>query len=168
MLGRRTDERRQEGQSELGVPGPMFPSGDCEAAHGCTVPPQPGQSLTTFIISGKLRSGILMSMVEALGFQAASWSLTKVSGVKHPAPERAQSLGEPWAGRWGLCFNPGPSGHSWWTLGKSLLLSGPQFLICKWESATVLACSQHTSSFFHPTCHSFIHLFFHSVKPDTS
>ncbi|KAM5218369.1 BPI fold-containing family B member 1 isoform 2-T2 [Hipposideros larvatus] len=35
--------------------------------------------------NGKLRSGILMSMVEALGFQAASWSLTKDAIVITPA-----------------------------------------------------------------------------------
>lgn len=137
----------------------MFPSGNCELAHGHTGPPGPHQSLTTFVISGKLRSGIMMLMVKALGFEEASWSLTKVSGVQHPAPGKAQSLREPWAGRWGLCSNPGPSGHSWETLGKSILLSGPQFLICKWENVTVLAWGQNTSSFFHPICHSFIHSF---------
>lgn len=82
--------------------------------------PRPTQSLTTFVIPGKLRSGIPMSMIKALGFEAASWSLTKVSGVKHPAPGRAQSRGELWARRWGLCSHPGPSGHSWGTLGQVL------------------------------------------------
>lgn len=55
--------------------------------------PQAQQSLTTFIISGKLRSGIQISLVKAWGFEEASSFLTKVSGVKHSAPGRAQLLG---------------------------------------------------------------------------
>lgn len=134
----------------------MFPSGNCEVAHGHTGPPGPHRSLTTFVISGKLRAGIMMLMVNALGFEEASWSLTKVSGVNHPAPGKAQSLREPCVGRWGLCSNPGPSDHSWETLGKSILLPGPQFLICKWENVTVLAWGQHTSSFYLSYIHSFV------------
>lgn len=90
--GQRTG-KKQEGQSELGVPGPTFP------AYGCSIPLQAHQSLTTFVISGKLRSGVSISMVKALGFEEASSFLTKVSGVKHPAPGRARWLGEPCAGR---------------------------------------------------------------------
>lgn len=81
--GQRTG-KKHEAQSELGVPGPEFP------AHGCSIPPQ---SLTTFVISGKLRPGISIPMVKALGFEEASSFLTKVSGIKHPAPGRAQLLG---------------------------------------------------------------------------
>ena len=65
--GQRTG-KKHEAQSELGVPGPEFP------AHGCSIPPQ---SLTTFVISGKLRPGISIPMVKALGFEEASSFLTK-------------------------------------------------------------------------------------------
>lgn len=83
--GHRAGEQRQEGQSELGVPGPKFP------AQGCSTQAQ--QSLTTLIISGKLRSGIQIPLVKAWGFEEASSFLTKVSGVKHSAPGKAQLLG---------------------------------------------------------------------------
>lgn len=50
---------------------------------------QAHQFPTIFVISAKLRSGIPLSMVKTLGFTEASTSLTKVSGVKHPALGRA-------------------------------------------------------------------------------
>lgn len=50
---------------------------------------QAHQSPTIFVISGKVRSGIPLLMVKALGFAGASLSLNEVSGVEHPAPGRA-------------------------------------------------------------------------------
>ena len=161
MLGPENSEQRQEGQSELSVPGPEIP------AHGCSIPPQAHRSLTTFIISGKLRSGIPISIVKAWGFEAASCFLTKVSGVKHSAPGRAQPLGEPWAGRQGLHSNADPAGHSRGALDQPLLFSGSHFFICMCKSETVLAWGAFTSSFLHSSCYSFIHLFIQSVMPGT-
>lgn len=89
MLGRRTAEQRQKGQSALGMPGPEPTSGNCELAHRCPGPPQAYQSPTIFVISGKVRSGIPLSIVKALGFAGASLSQNEVSGVEHPAPGRA-------------------------------------------------------------------------------
>lgn len=37
--------------------------------------------LTTFVISGKLRTGIPMSMPKALGYEKAMWSVSKVRGM---------------------------------------------------------------------------------------
>lgn len=77
MLGRRTAEQKQQGQSAWGVP----PLGIVSLPTAA----QDHQSPTIFVISGKLRAGIPLSIVRALGFTEASSFLTKVSGVKHPA-----------------------------------------------------------------------------------
>ena len=71
-LDRRPDERRPKGQCELGMPGPEFPSGNCERARSCPIPHQAHQSLTVFVISGRLWPGVSVPMVKALGFKAAS------------------------------------------------------------------------------------------------
>lgn len=89
--------RGQEAEAEIGIR--RTRCRNCEPTDSCPTPPPAHKSLTTFVISGKLRSGIPVSMVKDLGFKSFSLSLTKVSGVKHPPPGRTQSEGEPWDGR---------------------------------------------------------------------
>lgn len=88
--------RGQEAEAEVGIGHTRCRN--CEPTDSCPTPPPAHKSLTTFVISGKLRSGIPVSMVKDLGFESVSLSLTKVSGVKHPPSGRARSEGEPWMG----------------------------------------------------------------------
>lgn len=82
-----------------------------------------------------------MSMVKALGFEAASWSLTEVSGVKHTVAGRAQG------------WEVGAALQSWplWSLmgdlGQVPSLSGPHVLICKRKRMAVLAWSHKPPAF---------------------
>ncbi|XP_072860873.1 BPI fold-containing family B member 1 [Chlorocebus sabaeus] len=64
---------------------PGLPFRNPEPAPGCPVSPQARQFLTMFVISGKLRSGVPVSVVKALGFEAAESSLTKDGLVLTPA-----------------------------------------------------------------------------------
>lgn len=98
----RVDAKAREQEAEAEVWIKHATCRNCEPTDSYPTPPPAHESLTTFVISGKLRSGIPVSMVKDLGFKSVSLSLTEVSGVKHPPPGRAQSEGEPWDGRWGL------------------------------------------------------------------
>lgn len=69
------------------MPGPESPP------RGCSILSQAQRPLTTFIISGKLRSGIPISIVKAWGFEEASTFLTKVSGIKCLAPREGTVAG---------------------------------------------------------------------------
>lgn len=81
---------------------------NCEPTDSCPTPPSAHKSLTTFVISGKLRSGIPVSMVKDLGFESVSLSLTKVSGVKHPPLREGTVRGRALDGRQGLHSIPAP------------------------------------------------------------
>lgn len=72
------EDRQAEGrkQTRSCVPDPRLASRNCKHAHN-----GPHHSLTTFIISGKLRTGIPMSMSKALGYEKAMWSVSKVRSM---------------------------------------------------------------------------------------
>lgn len=71
-------EDRQAGrrkQTRSYVPDPRLASRNCKLATVAH------HSLTTFVISGKLRTGVPMSMSKALGYEKAVCSVSKVRGM---------------------------------------------------------------------------------------